>query len=116
VSSNPQDVDSTQASVVHDHSLEPVAPEQRQSWYKLVAVAYGWVISISGFLVGGGQERVADPVAGHQVERPLRIEGRRLVGNTNEFAETRYDLLVPDAVHEGAHGLRLRVGHISGSD
>ncbi|NED94749.1 hypothetical protein G1H11_05435 [Phytoactinopolyspora alkaliphila] len=38
---------------MHDHALSAVPLAQRRSTFQLMAVAFGWVISISGFLVGG---------------------------------------------------------------
>lgn len=39
--------------VMNDHALSGVPMTQRRSTFQLVAVAFGWAISVSGFLVGG---------------------------------------------------------------
>lgn len=39
--------------VINDHALSAVPASARRSSFQLVAVAFGWVISVSGFLVGG---------------------------------------------------------------
>ncbi|MFA9430746.1 cytosine permease [Egicoccus sp. AB-alg2] len=76
------DGDATEA-FLHDHALEAVPISQRRSTFQLVAVAFGWAISVSGFLVGGtlgGGLRFGEGVAAILLGNGLLVVVASLIG------------------------------------